>query len=1298
MQLLFVSIYDFFEKRKLLCYATAILLFLLCIAGASTIRLEQDINKMIPNDASVSALTDVLNKTKASEQIVFSISLADTALAIPDSLIAVQEEFEQALSAVGGQAIEKIDAQVNDEREQQFLNVVPDYLPIFLAEADYIKLDSLCQSENILHNLERQHKLLLSPAGAVAAQWLPNDPLALFPIAFQKLQSLQADTNYHLYNGYILSKDERFLTFFVTLKHPASETGKHALLFQEIDKLIAAWKVKYPTVQLSYFGGPAVAAENATQMRADTIVTLSVTIVLLLALTFYVFKRKRSSILLMLPVLFGAAFGLAVCAWVQGSISVIALGAGAIILGIAIDFSVHFMSHARNHTHMRDNVKSLAMPLTLGAITTIGAFFALTFAKAPLLHDLGLMAAASLTGASLFTLIFLPHFYKPAATKLPTATVIDKVAAYKPEGNKWLLLVVIVATPVLWFFAKDVQFDADLMHLNYLSPKLQKAQDDLNSRNDYALSAMYVVAGGNDLESAQQRLEQAMPVLQRLQQQNAIRSFVNPALILPSVDEQQKRLQRWQSFWTNDRKTSVVQAVEIAAAKVGFANDAFLPFQQRLNEGYTLLDEQATEFLTQFVPNAYSATAKNAYAIASVKVAPGMRNTVLAAMNNQSQLTVTDRQLATERLLALLNQDFNQLLLLSGILVFVALLIAYGRIELALISFLPMAITWVWILGFMSIFGLQFNVVNIIIATLIFGLGDDYSIFMMDSLMERYRTGKSHITQSRSAVYLSVITTVIGLGTLLLAKHPALHSIAVVAILGLLCVVFVSQVLQPFLFNFFIQHRADKGFMPFTLWSFAKSVFAFVYFFAGCIIVTIAGFILIGLRPLGKARSKFVFHWLLSKYTGSVMYLMANVRKRILVDKALFDTPKVFIANHASFLDILLVTMLHPKLVLLTNKWVWRSPVFGKIVRMAEYYPVADGAEDSLAPLQGLVNRGYSIFVFPEGTRSYDDTIQRFHKGAFYIAEKLKLDIVPIVMHGVHYTMQKGDFLLKDGICTLQSLPIVSVANQDFAEGFSLRSKQVSKLFRTQFEQIKVAQETPSYFKEQLIKSYLYKGPVLEWYCRVKIALEKYYEPFHALLPKAGNMYDLGCGYGFMTYMLHWASEQRIFTGVDYDEDKIITAQEVYLREKERKLSMRKGKEDAALNPIIQAKIHFESADVNQYELKSCTAIIISDVLHYLLPQQQLALLNKCYQALEPGGRLIIRDGVEDLAQRHQGTRRTEKWSTQIIGFNKTQNELHFINRSFVTEWAVNNNMQLQVIDNTKNTSNLIFVLDKIWV
>lgn len=1303
MQSFFTFIYDFFAKRPVLYWCFFVLLFAVSILGASRIRFENDINTMIPHDPSIEAMNDVLNKTRTGEQIIFTMSFRDTTISDPDSLILAQQYFQRELTETGKDYIKNVQAQINDEKEQQFSAMAMQYLPLFLENKDYDQIDSLIQPQRIRETLVKEHNLLLSPAGMVAKQWIAQDPIGIVPVAFQKLQSLQFDPGYELYNGYIFSKDGKRLTFFLDLAYPASETGKNAALFERTDKLLATWSRQYPGIHISYFGGPAVAAGNAVQMRSDTILTLSITIVLLLVLTFYVFRRKRSPFILMIPVVFGAIFGLAVMAMIQGSVSIIALGAGAIILGIAIDFSVHFMSHARTHPDMRENVRTLVFPLTLGALTTVGAFLALRLANAPLLRDLGLFAAASLTGASLFTLIFLPHLLKERRTAKEhrelKPNLIDKLATHRPEGNKWLLITVIVATPVLWYFAGKVQFDGDLMHLNYLSPEMKAAQDELNQHNAYALSSIFVVAKDKSEEAAARKLESVNSLIQQLKQQRKIRNSINPVSLLPSEKEQAERIQRWRNFWNKERMSHTLAIVSKEAVEAGFSAGAFDGFAQTVQREYTPFDKEAKDFLKQLFPNAISEKDGAHYAIASLKIEPDARKEVLKALEGNKQVVATDRQSVSERLLDLLKKDFNKILLYSGALVFLALLIAYGRIELALISFLPMALTWVWILGIMSLAGLQFNIVNIIISTLIFGLGDDYSIFMMDSLLEKYRTGKNNISSARSAVYLSVMTTIIGLGTLIFARHPALQSIAAIAILGLVCVVFVSQVLQPFLFNFMIQHRADKGFMPFTLWSLVKSAFSFIYFFTGCLLVTLAGFILVGLRPFGRARSKYIFHYFLSKYTGSVMYIMANVKKRVIKSEQVnFKKPAVYIANHSSFLDILITTMLHPKLVLLTNKWVWRSPAFGKIVRMAEYYPVADGAEDSIEPLRDLVQRGYGIIVFPEGTRSYDDTIHRFHKGAFYIAEELQLDVVPVVMHGVHYTMQKGDWLLKDGTTAIKMHSPIKLDDTSFGVGYSQRTKMISRYFKSEFQKEKEKNESPEYFKEQIIKANMYKGPVLEWYCRVKIALEHYYEPFHKLLPRSGRFYDLGCGYGFMTYMLHWASEDRIFTGVDYDEDKIVTAQHNYLREKSKKLHYRKAR--AAKQPFVadendKAGINFEQADVTRYELQRCNGIIISDVLHYLLPEQQQALLDKCFHALEPGGILIVRDGVEELKERHEGTKRTEVLSTRIFNFNKTQNELHFISRSFIEQWATKHNMSIETLDLTKKTSNVIFVLRK---
>ena len=128
-----------------------------------------------------------------------------------------------------------------------------------------------------------------------------------------------------------------------------------------------------------------------------------------------------------------------------------------------------------------------------------------------------------------------------------------------------------------------------------------------------------------------------------------------------------------------------------------------------------------------------------------------------------------------------------------------------------------------------------------------------------------------------------------------------------------------------------------------------------------------------------------------------------------------FDKPAVIISNHQSHLDLMCILMLTPNLVVLTNDWVHRNPIYGLVIRYAEFYAVSDGIEANLGRLADLVHRGYSIVVFPEGTRSPDCRIGRFHRGAFYLAEQLHLDLLPIYLHGVGHVLPKRDFMLRRG-------------------------------------------------------------------------------------------------------------------------------------------------------------------------------------------------------------------------------------------------------------------------------------------
>ena len=129
-----------------------------------------------------------------------------------------------------------------------------------------------------------------------------------------------------------------------------------------------------------------------------------------------------------------------------------------------------------------------------------------------------------------------------------------------------------------------------------------------------------------------------------------------------------------------------------------------------------------------------------------------------------------------------------------------------------------------------------------------------------------------------------------------------------------------------------------------------------------------------------------------------------------------FDKPRIIICNHQSHLDLMCQLVFTPKIVFLTNQWVWNNPTYGLLIRNAEYLPVIDGLEPLMPKLRSLVSRGYSVALYPEGTRSKDCHIGRFHQGGFYLAEQLGLEILPMYMYGPGKILPKKTYHLNKGI------------------------------------------------------------------------------------------------------------------------------------------------------------------------------------------------------------------------------------------------------------------------------------------
>ena len=1279
----FIGLYDYFERHKILFYLSLISCVLLMGFFALQVRFEENITQFFPDTKDSQNTIKVFDNLKIKDKIIIMLSSADTCQRVePDSLIEAAGQLQQTLTEkAGGTLIKGIFAQVDQSLIGGATDFVYEHLPLFLTDTDYQRFDSLLTEKGIQAIMQKNYTNLLSPAGIALRSYILRDPLGLGSEALKHLQDFQLEANYEIYDEHIFSKDGSTLLMFITPVFSTGSTGKNDELIKILEEELQHVQGESPTIRAEYFGGPSVGVYNARQIKKDTILTSSLALLIIIVFISLVFKRKRSIPLIITPVLFGGLFALFLIFFIKGSISAIAVGAGSAVMGIALSYSIHMLAHQNHVSTVQQLIKEIAYPLTVGSFTTIGAFMGLIFTSSDLLRDFGLFASLALVGTTLFCLIYLPHFLKGQADVKQGCIlrIIEKINAYSYEKNKWLVGGILLITVICLFTSQKVGFNNDMMSLNYEPQHLKQSEEKLMQLFDSDEKTVLFVSVGKDMNQATETYAVTNQKLLALKDQGLIKDYASASQFLISPQEQQLRLKRWKDYWTDEKQQQVREQLETAAAEYRFRPGSFDPFYQWLNQPFgeyhyaAQEDDLSGKLLNEWQTSADSIT----MLISQIRISDQNKETVYQHFSKDQDVVIFDRSYFANKWVSAINDDFYLILYISSFLIFFALWFSYGRIELTLMSFLPMLVSWVIILGLMGILGIEFNIINIILSTFIFGIGDDFSIFIMDGLQNKYRTGQKVLNSHKTAIFFSAFTTVVGMGALVFAKHPALQSISLISILGMIAVVLVAYTIQPLIFRFFIAGPASKGLPPYTLIGLIRTVLLFLLFFIGCIFlrVLIAVLYLVPVRKSSKQR----LVCRLIQITCKGILLLATAVKKEHINKAneRFQHPAIIIANHQSFIDILVLLSLSSKILMVTNHWVWHSPFFGAIIRYVDFYYIGEGYEQYMERMRKKVKEGYSIAIFPEGTRTYNGKMKRFHKGAFYLAETLQLDILPILLYGNNKIIAKAQpFNIRKGIIYTEILPRIPADDLSFGTTYQERTKRISAYMKEGYARIcreKNTTDNPAFY-EALIQNYIYKGPVVEWYIRIKVKMERNYRLFNRLIPVQGQITDIGCGFGPLCYMLSMLSEDRDILGIDYDEDKIALAQHGWLR-----------------NEHLQ----FRHGNALEYPLPESDVFILNDMLHYMSYEHQRTLLLKCADRLRSQGMIIIRDGNSANTSKHRLTRFTELLSTRIFNFNRTAGELHFTTETQLRKIAVTCGMNVEIIPNDKYTSNTIYIFRK---
>ena len=664
-----LHIYDWFQTHRRALWIGLVVVIGLLAGGALSLHYNEDIMDFLPVTEEDREALERYQSQEIASRLVLIIEGEDETLR------------NEALEACE-EAIPDLETDIDPSEQIEALYAL---MPYYISDSTYAHMDSLLRPEAIQAALQRDIAILSTPGTSFLAPAIQYDPLGLVDLSSISDQLSDSKT-YAFYES----------------PYGGTETIRNAPLVDSLNTAISEIAKAYPDLNIRWIGAPVVAVANARRIKLDSVLCISLSLVLIVALLLYAFPRRRDIFLILAAVLFGWLVGMAVLRLFTPSVSAVVLGIGSVLIGIAVNYPLHLLVHQRYTSSVRQTLDEVLSPLVVGNITTVGAFLALVPLQAAALRHLGIFAASMLVGTILFCVFVLPHMMSSEPTPIREIKFIEtKKKMILPIG----VLVVTAIFGAYLLFTTNSQhatlFDSDLHHINYITE----------------------------------------------QQDADMTSFE-----LPSGEATQ-----WTSFWETHDAEEVIAQVQTMAIEEGFKPEAFEPF-------YTTL-------------------------------------------RTWKPVKTFDAGDIAERLSA----DFDYIGICCSIIVFVFLLLSFRSFWLALIAFIPMALSWVWIIAIMQFFGLQFNIVNIILATFIFGQGDDYTIFVVEGLLYEHRTGKAILPQYRQSIILSALIMLVGIGILVLAVHPAMHSLGVITLIGMSIVLLMAMTIPPLLFKLYARFSARRG-------------------------------------------------------------------------------------------------------------------------------------------------------------------------------------------------------------------------------------------------------------------------------------------------------------------------------------------------------------------------------------------------------------------------------------------------------------------------------------------------------
>lgn len=618
---------------------------------------------------------------------------------------------------------------------------------------------------------------LRSPASTLYARVAPSDPLLVLPQLFERMARLGAG-GVVVRDGRFLTNDERGAVLFLRTRASAFNGSAHAPL---LDAIRSAYAGLSPSKGLKLSGVHRFSVEIERSIKADIQRVSILSILALVVLIAVLFRSLRLVGAGLLIVSSGFCVGLAVILALFGRVHGLTLAFGASLIGVAIDYAIHFFVHySAIDADERPEVLlgRLGPGITLGAATTVAGFIALASSGLPGLFEVSIFAATGIAGAWAATFVFIPLL----APARPRAVVVRKIArgmdsAFRRSASTSRALpgLFLISSVVLsgWLLSK-VRWDDDVARLTRLDPELVDEEEAVRARINPFEEGRLVVATGTTVSAALGANDRVSEALAQAKAAGEVDRYRTLATFLPSPRTQAEVAQAVQSEkGLRDRFLKI-------AFEMGFSEASFRPFLRELEaEPMAPLDyETFSRSVAGRWAESFRVDLGNEGQVGFISFLGGVRKpeAIQARAESLEDVIWFDRA----RIYLEANRSYRERTVWGLVVGFAVVLtlvgLRYRELSSTALSLVPASMAVLFTAGVLGLLGFALNVVALTALLMVFSMGVDYGVFLSERSVDR------------SATLLSVgvawASTLAGFGLLALSEHPAMQTIGMAASIG----------------------------------------------------------------------------------------------------------------------------------------------------------------------------------------------------------------------------------------------------------------------------------------------------------------------------------------------------------------------------------------------------------------------------------------------------------------------------------------------------------------------------------